>query len=179
MTSLQTQKSFGFRSLTTVLLAICMVSGCSTDSSPIRSVVAIAEQAQSTGQPQLTSLTDPNLPSQNSGNATAESGSDDALTKAGQPYPDRVNPFEFGAGVDFDAPQRRDNESLEIKLRGFVGTDPALVILHVGGKTRTLAKGEKWGVIEVVDITPPTVRINSNGVLRVWSLLGHHEQAGL
>ncbi len=93
------------------------------------------------------------------------------------PFPDRTNPFEFAAGVDFDAPQAKTAEALNVKLYGFVGLDSPKAIVSVGGRTKTLATGEKWGVLEILDVSPPTVRIKTNGVIRVWSLLGHHEDS--
>lgn len=92
------------------------------------------------------------------------------------PYPDRKNPFEFAEGSDFEAPLAKQNENLEIKLFGFVGTHPPKAIVNVGGRTKLLQAGEHWGVLEIMEVTPPTVRIKSNGVARVWSLLGHHQE---
>ncbi len=93
------------------------------------------------------------------------------------PFPDRTNPFEFAAGVDFDAPQAKAAEAQSVKLYGFIGVDSPKAILSVGGRTKTLATGEKWGVLEILEVSPPTVRIKTNGVIRVWSLLGHHEDS--
>ncbi len=92
------------------------------------------------------------------------------------PYPDRTNPFDFADGIDFEAPQVGENEELEIKLFGFIGTDRPKAIVNVSGRTKVLEAGEKWGVLEILEVTPPTVRIKSNGVARVWSLLGHHQE---
>lgn len=92
------------------------------------------------------------------------------------PYPDRENPFEFAEGIGFEAPMAKQNENLEIKLFGFVGTHPSKAIINVGGRTKLLQAGEQWGVLEIMDVAPPTVRIKANGVVRVWSLLGHHQE---
>ncbi len=95
------------------------------------------------------------------------------------PFPDRSDPFEFGDGVVYDTPQARENEALSIQLYGFAGAEQPKAIIHVDGKTKMLSAGEKWGLVEVLEVSPPTVRIKANGVIRVWSLLGHHEQSGL
>jgi hypothetical protein len=88
------------------------------------------------------------------------------------PFPDRTNPFEFAEGIDFDAPQNTENKDLEVKLFGFVGAENPKAIISVGGRTKALAEGDKWGVLEIVAVSPPNVRIKSGGVIRVWSLLG-------
>lgn len=93
------------------------------------------------------------------------------------PYPERTNPFEFAEGIDFEAPLAKQNENLDIKLFGFVGNESPKAIISVGGRTKTLQAGDHWGVLEVMDVSPPTVRIKANGVARVWSLLGHQQTA--
>ena len=95
------------------------------------------------------------------------------------PYPERTDPFEFGKGVLFDAPAKSENDAQNIRLYGFAGSDQPKAIIHIDGKTKMLSAGEKWGVVEVLEVSPPTVRIKANGIARVWSLLGHHEQNGL
>ncbi|MEO8271597.1 MAG: hypothetical protein ABI557_17880, partial [Aureliella sp.] len=95
------------------------------------------------------------------------------------PFPDRTNPFEFGKGVEFDAPQARESGAQTIQLYGFAGSEHPKAIIRIDGTTKMLSAGEKWGVLEVLEVSPPTVRIKANGVARVWSLLGHHEQTGL
>lgn len=93
------------------------------------------------------------------------------------PYPERTNPFEFAEGIDFEAPLAKQNENLDIKLFGFVGDENPKAIISVGGRTKTLQAGDHWGVLEIMDVSPPTVRIKSNGVARVWSLLGQQQAA--
>ncbi|MCC7336919.1 MAG: hypothetical protein IT422_17655 [Pirellulaceae bacterium] len=95
------------------------------------------------------------------------------------PFPERTDPFEFGKGVVFDVPAGSDNEAQNIRLYGFAGADQPKAIINIDGKTKMLSAGEKWGVVEVLEVSPPTVRIKANGIARVWSLLGHHEQNGL
>jgi hypothetical protein len=95
------------------------------------------------------------------------------------PFPERSDPFEFGKGVDFDNPQVGQGEAQNIQLYGFAGAEHPKAILHVDGKTKMLSAGEKWGALEILEVSPPTVRIRANGVIRVWSLLGHREQSTL
>ena len=95
------------------------------------------------------------------------------------PFPDRTDPFEFGKGVVFDSPQSQEREAQRIQLYGFAGVEQPKAIIHIDGKTKMLSAGETWGVLEILDVSPPTVRIKANGVARVWSLLGHHEETGL
>lgn len=90
------------------------------------------------------------------------------------PYPERNNPFEFATDVEVDSQNERE-EGLVIKLFGFIGEDSPKAILQINGRTRTLAKGESWGTVELLDIQPPEIRLRAQGVVRTWSLLGPQE----
>ncbi len=84
----------------------------------------------------------------------------------------RTNPFEFGIDVAFEK-VKVGAESIEnIKLYGFVGSDSPRAIINAGGQTKILSAGERWGVIEMLEVTPPNVRIRLDGVTRTWSILG-------
>lgn len=87
------------------------------------------------------------------------------------PYPDRTNPFEFGIEVDFDS-ESGSNKELKVQLYGFLGTEQPKAIISINGFTRTMSVGDTQGAVEVLSITPPEVRIRTDGVTRTWSLFG-------
>lgn len=82
----------------------------------------------------------------------------------------RKNPFEFGKGVVFETAQGGAERVENLKLYGFVGNAPQKAIIHASGRTKILAAGERWGVIEMLEVKPPEVRIRVDGVTRTWSL---------
>jgi hypothetical protein len=84
----------------------------------------------------------------------------------------RKNPFEFGKSVVFETAQAGAERVENLKLYGFVGNAPSKAIIHASGRTKILAAGERWGVIEMLEVNPPEVRIRLDGVTRTWSLLG-------
>ncbi len=84
----------------------------------------------------------------------------------------RKNPFEFGITVAFEKSDAGVERVENLKLYGFVGNAPSRAIIHASGQTKTLAAGERWGVIEMLEVKPPEVRIRVDGVTRTWSLLG-------
>lgn len=94
---------------------------------------------------------------------------DEKLTSA--PYPNRKNPFEFGIEVDFDK-ESGTNKELNVKLYGFLGTESPKAIISINGHTRSMSAGDTQGAVEVLTISPPEVRIRTDGVTRTWSLFG-------
>jgi hypothetical protein len=160
--------------------------GCSHSEDTLQQALDKAQQASNLQKGLSTSLTtdEPAVAVQGSAMAEVDPMRGEAVeAEVGQlaestaanktaPFPDRADPFEFAAGVDFDAPQNTENKDLEIKLFGFVGAENPKAIINVGGRTKVMAEGEKWGVLEVIAVSPPNVRVKSDGVIRVWSLLG-------
>ncbi len=156
--------------------------GCSLEEDTLQQALDKAQRVTAQQKTLFTSIktdsSSPHLQQDGVLGEMLEVESEVAPTVVEVPYPDRTNPFEFGAGVDFDAPQSRQNETLQIKLYGFIGDESPKAILNVDGRTKTLGAGEKWGVLEVMDIRPPMVRIKTNGVVRIWSILGNQQQPG-
>ncbi len=166
-----------FSRLVCMLSAVCS-AGCSGESGVIEQALAKAQATVAKQRTEFTSLETGDPSSEESDGDFAGQPAHDAQTEV--PFPNRVNPFEFAEGVDFDMPSATSSsDTFEIKLYGFIGDQNPKAIVNLGGTTKMLATGEAWGGIEVVEVTPPTVRIKANGVMRVWSLLGHHEQSGL
>jgi hypothetical protein len=89
----------------------------------------------------------------------------------------RKNPFEFGSGVAFETSKVGAERVENLKLYGFVGNAPSRAIIHASGQTKILAAGERWGMIELLEVEPPQVRIRLDGVTRTWSLLGKQSGA--
>lgn len=103
-------------------------------------------------------------------------GAEDALLEDDSTEPadvrQRKNPFEFGSTVAFEKSDVGVERVENLKLYGFVGNAPSRAIIHASGQTKTLGAGERWGVIEMLEVKPPEVRIRLDGVTRTWSLLG-------
>jgi hypothetical protein len=175
--------AFNFTSLAWMVLAF---SGCSQSEDTLQQALDKAQQTTKHQNGLFTSLTadDTSVVAQDSAMAEgAPLRNESVEAEAGQlahstanhniaPFPDRVDPFEFADGVDFEAPQNTENKDLEIKLFGFVGGETPKAIINVGGRTKLLAEGEKWGGLEVITVNPPNVRVKTDGVIRIWSLLG-------
>ena len=171
---------------------VCTIVGCSLPEDTLQQALDQAQKATSAQKNLTSSLTlDGTLSETDLADATGSivnaeaGGASDPLDPQGEPgfgepsvpYPERTNPFEFAEGIDFEAPLAKQNENLDIKLFGFVGSESPKAIISVGGRTKTLQAGDHWGVLEIMDVSPPTVRIKANGVARVWSLLGHQQDA--
>lgn len=103
-------------------------------------------------------------------------GAEDAMLEDDSREPagarQRKNPFEFGSTVAFEKSNAGVERVENLKLYGFVGNTPSRAIIHASGQTKTMAAGERWGIIEILEVKPPEVRIRLDGVTRTWSLLG-------
>ncbi len=163
------------RTLAGLFLLPLIVSGCTAESDTLQQALDKAQASIAKQRSHLTALESDGPEAFGDTEKTNIEGT----TQSTIPFPNRTNPFEFAEGIDFDAPTAATSsgENLVIKLYGFVGASKAIV--NIGGTTKMLEAGETWGDIEVVEVKPPTVRIKTKGVLRVWSLLGHHEQTAL
>lgn len=163
-----------------VSLLVGMLVGCSANLADIAAKVQDIKTKQGDSEQHLTSLIidepagaslgEPTDPEQS---GTSASDSPTQTVKHTPAYPQRTNPFEFAVEVDFGEKTSAEDTSQELKLFGFAGNDHPKAIIHIGQTTRLMAQGDRWGDIELLEISPPEVRIRSNGVIRIWSLLGH------
>jgi hypothetical protein len=159
-----------------IALTAVICSGCSTNSDVLQA--ALGTLGDQRDESHLTSFGETDEESmRESGPFDAFDGgvAEEPATMESVPFPDRENPFEFAGDQDLEGPQIGDNRELEIKLYGFAGSPQVKAILNIGGHTKMLAAGETWNGLEVVDVSPPNVKIKSEGVLRVWSILGRRE----
>lgn len=161
-----------------LMLAACGLGGCSVDVETFSALPTAASSADS-GTEMMALIAPEAAADMDEPEAmeAAEPSDEGPLEVASLPFPDRKNPFEFAAGVTFENSGEQIAQEAELKLYGFVGSDFPKAIIHLGDKTKILAAGEKWGALEVVEVTPPSVRIKSNGVMRVWSILGQSVDA--
>ncbi len=74
------------------------------------------------------------------------------------PYPSRSNPFTF-VGEERAATEPKPNELSDIRVIGFAQVGQPRVMLRLRNETRSLAVGDKNSGVEVLEISPPNVRL--------------------
>jgi hypothetical protein len=89
------------------------------------------------------------------------------------PSPGRTNPFEFLGDSEASAHSESGNRKKEIRVWGFVHLDRPGVLLSVDGKSSVYFTGETVGQITVLEVSPPTVRLQHNGLSWQESLFRH------
>ncbi len=91
----------------------------------------------------------------------------DSLPKFSPPYPERENAFEY-PGTSTNSPSVDAVSSVgEIRVLGFANVGQLRVLLKSKNHTKSLAVGDRFDGIEIVNIHPPSVELRS-GTL-IWT----------
>lgn len=127
-------------------------------------MLARIEQA-SFQQGQITDSFDDSLPE------SAKCLGDDVEFKPA--FPDREDPFHIDKIEVAETAQQ--TESSDIRIVGFAKMGRQQAILKVGDETKFVQVGDRIGDIEVINISPPRVRLKNGNFTWDASMFTHHE----
>ena len=153
MTS-RTSRFFVKNSSTALAIAGLLCAGCSLESDQIQQLTEMASKSASTSVA---------INSEKSGSASAKNVSFQPL------FPERTNPFQF-PGYQGDSIPESDSyqsqQAVQVRVLGFANVGQPRVILFSNGTTMALKEGEVARNIKVLQITEPTVKLQSGNL--VW-----------
>ena len=138
------------RSFATSGLAVLLISqsGCGVDPQTLESLhsaVRGVSSAQEDADPEFESVTQ--------AVATPE-------VQFQPPHPEREDPFNFPAGSEVANRESTATTNIaEVEILGFAKVGEQHVLLRSGEKSRSLIAGESIDGVRVIEINPPTVRL--------------------
>ncbi|TWU59867.1 hypothetical protein Poly51_01400 [Rubripirellula tenax] len=146
--------------IASVGMAMVLTVGCGSDSETLESIREAVGQVSRVSNPA----------SGNSADQPGDPGNDVVLSNFTPPYPDREDAFSYPGEGTTSSEQSESaavNSVAEIEVLGFANVGQAKVFLRSKSITRSLAVGDRFDGVEVVNIEPPRVEMKMGSL--IWT----------